>query len=70
MELQAIRYAAMVANMTFEQTVQAHKEYLAGGALIRIRSRRFSSFGLDEPSEDDFGAEHAFCWCRRTSRGS
>ena len=28
MELQAIRYAAMVANMTFEQTVDAFQDYL------------------------------------------
>ncbi|MCA9857229.1 MAG: DUF91 domain-containing protein [Dehalococcoidia bacterium] len=29
MDLQAIRYAAMVANMTFEQAVEAHARYLA-----------------------------------------
>ena len=27
-DLQAIRYAAMVANMTLEQTIEAHKAYL------------------------------------------
>jgi RecB family endonuclease NucS len=30
MELQAIRYAAMVSNMTFDQIVDAHSKYLAG----------------------------------------
>lgn len=28
MDLQAVRYAAMVANMTFNQVVEAHKDYL------------------------------------------
>ena len=28
MELQAIRYAAMISTMTFAQAVQAHEEYL------------------------------------------
>ena len=28
MDLQAVRYAAMVSNMTFEQVVEAHREYL------------------------------------------
>lgn len=30
MDLQAVRYAAMVANMTFAQVVDAHKDYLVG----------------------------------------
>ena len=30
MELQSIRYAAMVANMTFEKAVKAHTKYLNG----------------------------------------
>ena len=29
MDLQAVRYAAMVSNMTFDQVVQAHRKYLA-----------------------------------------
>ena len=28
MDLQAIRYAAMVANMTLEQAIDAHRVYL------------------------------------------
>ena len=41
MELQALRYAAMVANMTVEQLVEAHQEYLgrrghAGDARARL----------------------------------
>lgn len=31
MDLQAVRYAAMVANMTFAQVVDAHKDYLVRG---------------------------------------
>ena len=30
MDLQAVRYAAMVANMTFAQVVEAHRAYLVG----------------------------------------
>lgn len=30
MDLQAVRYAAMLANMTFAQVVEAHKDYLVG----------------------------------------
>lgn len=41
MDLQAVRYAAMVANMTFAQVVEAHQEYLVGrrdeDAAKRIR---------------------------------
>ncbi len=43
MDLQAVRYAAMVANMTFNQVVEAHKDYLVrrgeeGDAEERIRA--------------------------------
>jgi hypothetical protein len=43
MELQAIRYAAMAANMTFDQLVKAHAQYLisrtvGGVAADRIRA--------------------------------
>ena len=33
MELQAIRYAAMVANLTWEQAVSAYKQYLSDNNL-------------------------------------
>jgi hypothetical protein len=43
MELQALRYAAMVSTMTFDQAVEAHRKYLAARGLppdsaeLRIR---------------------------------
>ena len=41
MDLQAVRYAAMVANMTFEQATSVHQSYLTargieGDAELRI----------------------------------
>ena len=50
-ELQAIRYAAMVSNMTFEQIVDAHSQYLAnrgieGNATSRILAHLGASAGF------------------------
>ena len=44
MELQAVRYAALVANMTLEQAIDAHRAYLSrwdieGDAETRVRER-------------------------------
>ena len=58
MELQAIRYAAMVANMTFEQAAQAHKAYLAARGNDKDAEQSMLEFlGWSEPSEDDFGTD-------------
>jgi hypothetical protein len=55
-ELQAIRYAAMVANMTFEQAVATHREYLTARGFERdARQAMLEFLGWDEASEDDFG---------------
>ena len=43
MDLQAIRYAAMVANLTFDQLVKAHQAYLG--------KRRIDEDALDKISE-------------------
>lgn len=52
MELQAVRYAAMVANMTFEQAVDAHAAYLArrnkSGDAREIISQHLGT----DPAED------------------
>jgi hypothetical protein len=55
MELQAIRYAAMVSTMTFDQAVAAHAGYLT--ALARQDDARASILdflGWDEPDEEAF----------------
>ena len=58
MELQAIRYAAMVANMTFEQAVAAHREYLAARGLDRDAEQSLLEFlGWDEANEEEFGTD-------------
>lgn len=55
MELQAIRYAAMVSEMTFDQAVEAHSAYLS-----RKRSEQDPRAAIleflewDEPDEDHF----------------
>lgn len=58
MELQAIRYAAMVSTMTFEHAVRARAEFQArhnieGGAEDAI----LEFLGWDEPDEDQFAQE-------------
>jgi len=58
MELQAIRYAAMVANMTFEQLVTAHASYLVHRGIDDDAETRLLGFlGWDEAEEDLFGQE-------------
>jgi RecB family endonuclease NucS len=55
MDLQAIRYAAMVSTMTFEQAVAAHAGYLT--AIRRQEDARASILdflGWDEPNEEAF----------------
>lgn len=55
MELQAVRYAAMVSKMTFEQAVDAYGRHLAGRADARAGLLTF--LGWDEPREDDFAQD-------------
>ena len=55
-ELQAIRYAAMVSTMTFEQAVAAHQAYLESRDIDHDARQRILDFlSWEEPSEDDFG---------------
>jgi len=58
MELQAIRYAAMVSTMTFERVVDIYGRYLArngGSADARIAILEF--LGREEPDEDSFAQD-------------
>lgn len=58
MELQAIRYAAMVSTMTFERAVAAHANYLSGIGDDQDASRHILDFlGWDEPLEDEFARD-------------
>ena len=58
MELQAIRYAAMISTMTFEQAVTAHAGYLRGLGDARDATRNILDFlEWDEPREDEFARD-------------
>lgn len=58
MDLQAIRYAAMVTGMTFAQAVSAHQSYLSARGLGGDAQESLLEFlGWDEPDEDQFGRE-------------
>lgn len=55
MELQAIRYAAMVANMTWAHAEAAFAKFIERYALdIDAREKLCKFLGWDEPREDDF----------------
>lgn len=58
MELQAIRYAAMVSAMTFEQVVDTHQKFLEKIQVQQDAQKRILEFlGWDEPQEDEFGQD-------------
>lgn len=59
MELQSIRYAAMVSSMTFERAVRAHERYLAaiGEEDQDAEERILDYLGWDEPDEKRFARE-------------
>lgn len=59
MELQAIRYAAMVSTMTFDQGVEVFGRYLArtGKGETDARAELLDFLGWDEPNEDAFAQD-------------
>lgn len=59
MELQAIRYAAMVSTMTFQQVVQAHEQHLASidKTDVKAETAMLDFLGWDEPDEDEFAKD-------------
>lgn len=68
MELQALRYAAMVSAMTFERAVEAHRRFLTstdgghdteGGDGNAAEASILTFLGWDEPDEDAFGNDVA-----------
>ena len=59
MELQAVRYSAMVSTMTFEQAVAAFERHQGsiGQIPAQARQRLLDHLGWSEPSEDDFAQD-------------
>lgn len=58
MELQAVRYAAMVSTMTFEQVVRVYTDFLQrSGSAIDARESLLDFLGWEEPNEDQFGQD-------------
>ena len=59
MELQAIRYAAMISTMTFDQAANVFGRYLAqiGKAETDARAELLEFLGWDEPDEDAFAQD-------------
>jgi hypothetical protein len=58
MELQAIRYAAMVSAMTFEQVVLTHQKFLDKVQIKEdAQDRILKHLGWDEPQEDEFAQD-------------
>lgn len=59
MELQAIRYAAMVSNMTFAAAVEAHADYLArtGHNGQEAEAAILEFLGWADPDDDLFAAD-------------
>ncbi|WP_420467635.1 hypothetical protein [Panacagrimonas sp.] len=58
MELQAIRYAAMVAAMTFDRAVDIFQQFLESqGADADARSGLLDFLGWDEPDEEHFAQD-------------
>jgi hypothetical protein len=56
MELQAIRYAAMISTMTFSQAVAAHASYLSKREIDEDAEESILQFlGWSDPDEDAFG---------------
>lgn len=58
MELQSIRYAAMVSAMTFDQAVEEYEEYLQKrGEDADARADLLDFLGWNEPDEDRFAQD-------------
>jgi hypothetical protein len=58
MELQAIRYSAMISTMTFDQVVEAHRTFLVSIGSDEDSQQRILDFlEWDEPDEDSFAQD-------------
>lgn len=58
MDLQAVRYAAMVSAMTFDSTITAYEDYLKGrGKLEDARQELLEFLDWEEPDYENFAQE-------------
>lgn len=58
MELQAIRYAAMISSLTFDKLVAIYSKYLAANEIEEDATENLLEFlEWNEPDEDQFGQE-------------
>lgn len=59
MELQALRYAAMISAMTFEQLAETHSRYCNPAApdIEAAQNAILDFLGWDDPDEDRFGLD-------------
>lgn len=58
MELQAVRYAAMVSTMTFDRAVSVYAAYIARRGLdLDAEASLIDFLGWDEPDEDKFATD-------------
>lgn len=59
MDLQALRYASMVAHMTFQQAVDAHRQYLARRGIEEDAEHRvLEHVGADEGGEPEISSAY------------
>jgi len=58
MELQALRYAAMVSTLTFTRASEIYQTYLAStGSALNAEATLLEFLGWEEPQEDDFALD-------------
>ncbi|KAF0247035.1 MAG: hypothetical protein FD180_152 [Planctomycetota bacterium] len=57
MELQALRYAAMVSTMTFEKVVDVYAAYLTRNGGGEARAKVLEFLGWEEPDEEKFAQD-------------
>jgi hypothetical protein len=57
MELQALRYAAMVSTMTFDQAVSALARSMGGKSEVEARAVLLEFLKWSEPNEEDFAQD-------------
>jgi len=58
MELQALRYAAMVSTLTFSRATEIYQKYLVSiGSEDNAENKLLDYLGWEEPQEDDFALD-------------
>lgn len=57
MELQALRYASMISNMTFKRATEVYADHFCEGDYTAAESAILKFLGWDEASESDFAGD-------------